>query len=351
MKLQKFELESIVPNTFDTIIDVRSPDEYKEDHIQGAINLPVLSNEERSVIGRIYTQESKFEARKLGAKYISKNISKHLAGLLSQKESHWTALIYCWRGGQRSRSLGLILSEIGWRTQILEGGYKSYRRLIVNNLYKKPISHNLIIISGYTGTGKTTVLEKITDLGGQVINLEKLANHRGSIFGSQPTGQPSQKDFESKLVSLLERFSENVPIFLEAESSKIGYIKIPPSLWQKMKVSPHIKLLTPIKKRAEFISTEYQDIYSDSENLFKKIELLNNFHSKKQIIKWRDLVTKKQYCKLAQELMELHYDPRYKNASSSTEKDEKYKIDINPLDQKSINTVASTILNKSLIED
>ena len=138
MKLQKFQLESIVPNTFDTIIDVRSPDEYKEDHIQGAINLPVLSNEERSVIGRIYTQESKFEARKLGAKYISKNISKHLAGLLSQKESHWTALIYCWRGGQRSRSLGLILSEIGWRTQILEGGYKSYRRLIVNNLYKKP---------------------------------------------------------------------------------------------------------------------------------------------------------------------------------------------------------------------
>ena len=351
MKLEKFQLESIIPDEFDTIIDVRSPEEYNEDHIQGAINLPVLSNEERAVIGRIYTQESKFEARKLGAQFISENISKHLTGFLSQKESHWTALIYCWRGGQRSRALGLILSEIGWRTQILDGGYKSYRRLIVNNLYKKPISHNLILVSGYTGTGKTTVLEKITDLGGQVINLEKLANHRGSIFGSQPTGQPSQKDFESKLVSLMESFSKKVPIFLEAESSKIGYIKIPPSLWQKMKVSPQIKLLTPIRKRAEFITAEYQDIYSDSEKLFQKIDLLNDFHSKKQIIKWQDLVTKKQYRKLAQELMELHYDPRYKNASSSTEKEEKYKIDINPLDQKSIHNVASTILNKSLPED
>ena len=295
MKLQKFELESIVPNTFDTIIDVRSPDEYKEDHIQGAINLPVLSNEERSVIGRIYTQESKFEARKLGAKYISKNISKHLAGLLSQKESHWTALIYCWRGGQRSRSLGLILSEIGWRTQILEGGYKSYRRLIVNNLYKKPISHNLIIISGYTGTGKTTVLEKITDLGGQVINLEKLANHRGSIFGSQPTGQPSQKDFESKLVSLLERFSESVPIFLEAESSKIGYIKIPPSLWQKMKVSTHIELYAKIENRAEFLISEYPELYENPGGLLQKIKLLSDFHSKKQILTWQELVKKSQF--------------------------------------------------------
>ena len=351
MNLEKFQLESIIPDKFDTIIDVRSPEEYNEDHIQGAINLPVLSNEERAVIGRIYTQESKFEARKLGAQFISANISKHLAGFLSQKESHWTALIYCWRGGQRSRSLGLILSEIGWRTQILDGGYKSYRRLIVNNLYKKPISHNLILVSGYTGTGKTTVLEKITDLGGQVINLEKLANHRGSIFGSQPTGQPSQKDFESKLVSLMESFSKKVPIFLEAESSKIGYIKIPPSLWQKMKVSPHIKLLTPIRKRAEFITAEYQDIYSESERLSQKIDLLKDFHSKKQIIKWQELVTKKQYCKLAQELMELHYDPRYKNASSSTEKEERYKIDINPLDQKSIHNVASTILNKSLPED
>lgn len=350
MNIKNFRLEVITPKQFDTVIDVRSPGEYKEDHIPGAINLPVLSDKEREIVGKIYTQESSFEAKKIGAKFVSNNISKYLGGLLSDKEDQWKALIYCWRGGQRSRSLGVVLSEIGWDINILEGGYKSYRKLIVEYLYQKPINHNLIIISGYTGTGKTIVLEKLYELGGQVIDLERIANHRGSIFGSRSSKQPSQKEFESQIGSLLENFSEKIPVFLESESSKIGYLKIPPSLWQKMKISPHIELFSKIGNRSEFLVSEYPELYEKPEELSQKIELLKDFHSKKKILAWQELAEKKQYLLLAKELMKNHYDPRYKNSTNYTGTNKTHTIEINPRDAKNINQVASNILNNTLLD-
>ena len=346
MTIENFQLKDTTPKQFDTIIDVRSPGEYKEDHIPGAVNLPVLSDDEREIVGKIYKQESKFTAKKIGAKFVSDNISRHLGGLLSDKEEQWTALIYCWRGGQRSRSLGVVLSEIGWQIHILEGGYKSYRRLIVDSLYQNPINHNLLVISGYTGTGKTSVLGELHALGGQVIDLERLANHRGSIFGSRPSRQPSQKQFESQIASLLETFSEKKPVFLEAESSKIGYLKIPPSLWQKMKISSHIELCSKIGERAEFLISEYPELYKDPIDLRKKIELLNDFHGENQISSWQELVDKKLFKVLAQDLMENHYDPRYKNSSNYTEANKKFQIEIDPSDINNVKQVASKILDQ-----
>ena len=242
MELKTCKFESISKVNFDTIIDVRSPKEFTEDHIPNSINLPVLSDFEREVVGKIYIQNSQFEAKKIGAKYISENISKHLDGLLSNKNDNWKALIYCWRGGQRSKSLGIVLHEIGWDINILDGGYKSYRKNVVKNLYEDELFHNIFIISGYTGTGKTLMLQELSKKGAQVIDLEKLANHKGSIFGSQPNGQPSQKRFESEIHNLMKKFNPEMPIFIESESSKIGYLKIPPALWKKMKSSPHFEL-------------------------------------------------------------------------------------------------------------
>ena len=350
MKIQNFQLQTIIPQQFDTIIDVRSPAEYSEDHIPGAINLPVLSDQERKIVGTLYKQESKLEARKIGAKFVSDNISKHLGGILAEKEDQWKVLIYCWRGGQRSRSLGIVLSEIGWQTYILDGGYKSYRRLIVDKLYEKHLENNVIVISGYTGTGKTKVLGKLKKLGGQVIDLEELANHRGSIFGSRSSRQPSQKEFESRIAKLLEKFSKNHPIFLESESNQIGYLKIPPSLWQKMKASPHIELYAKIEQRAEFLISEYPELYENPEGLLQKIKLLSGFHSKKQIFAWLNLAKKKQFQLLAQGLMTDHYDPKYGNASNHKETSRRYRISINPRDSKNVTRVASSILDKAFSE-
>ena len=350
MKIENFQLQTTTPQQFDTIIDVRSPAEYSEDHIPSAINLPVLSDKERAIVGTLYKQESKFEAKKIGARFVSDNISKHLGGILAKKEDQWKVLIYCWRGGQRSRSLGIVLSEIGWQTHILEGGYRSYRRLIVDKLYENPIKHNVIVVSGYTGTGKTAVLEKLKKLGEQVIDLEELANHRGSIFGSRPSGQPSQKEFESQIATLLENFSENRPIFLESESNQIGYLKIPPSLWQKMKVSTHIELYAKIENRAEFLISEYPELYENPEGLLQKIKLLSDFHSKKQILTWQELVKKSQFQLLAQGLMAEHYDPRYGNSSNHKGTSRRYRISINPRDSKNVTRVASNISERILLE-
>ena len=350
MKIENFQLQTTTPQQFDTIIDVRSPAEYSEDHIPNAINLPVLSDEEREVVGTLYKQESKFEAKKIGARFVSDNISKHLSGILAEKEDQWTVLIYCWRGGQRSRSLGIVLSEIGWKTHVLEGGYKSYRRLIVDKLYEKPIKHNIIVVSGYTGTGKTTVLGKLKKLGEQVIDLEELANHRGSIFGSRPSGQPSQKEFESQIATLLENFSEHRPIFLESESNQIGYLKIPPSLWQKMKVSTYIELYAKIENRAEFLISEYPELYENPEGLLQKIKLLSDFHSRKLILTWQELVKKGEFQLLAQGLMAEHYDPRYGNSSNHSGTSRRSRININPRDTKSVTQVASKILERIRLE-
>ena len=194
------------------------------------------------------------------------------------------------------------------------------------------------------------MLGKLYELGGQVIDLESLANHRGSIFGSRSSKQPSQKEFESQIGSLLKNFSEKLPVFLESESSKIGYLKIPPSLWQTMKISPHIELFSKIGKRSEFLVSEYPELYENPEELSQKIKLLKDFHSKKQILAWQEFVEKKQYLLLAKDLMKNHYDPRYKNSTNYTETNKKHTIEIDPRDANNINQVASNILNNTLLD-
>ena len=347
MELKNCKFESISKVNFDTIIDVRSPKEFTEDHIPNSINLPVLSDFEREVVGKIYIQNSQFEAKKIGAKYISENISKHLDGLLSNKNDNWKALIYCWRGGQRSKSLGIVLHEIGWDINILDGGYKSYRKNVVKNLYEDELFHNIFIISGYTGTGKTLMLQELSKKGAQVIDLEKLANHKGSIFGSQPNGQPSQKRFESEIHNLMKKFNPEMPIFIESESSKIGYLKIPPALWKKMKSSPHFELSSNNVSRAKFLSTQYPELYKDTNKLLEKIELLKEFHKNETIIGWKNLIEKKDFFTLSKQLIEMHYDPKYKNSNNYTEKSKIQKIHLDPNIKNNVSEVANLILENS----
>ncbi|MCL4153006.1 UNVERIFIED_CONTAM: hypothetical protein GTU68_052311 [Idotea baltica] len=247
-------LNDILNHGFDTVIDVRSPAEFAEDHVPGAINLPALSNEERARVGTIYVQETPFKARKIGAALVARNVAAHLDGPLKDMDGGWQPLVYCWRGGQRSGSFASILSQIGWRAEVVEGGYQSYRNLVHDALYETALPHRLILLDGNTGTAKTDILHRLNALGVQVLDLEGLANHRGSLLGAMEGGQPAQKGFETALACALDALDPKRPVLVEAESSKVGARIVPPSLWSAMKAAPRIEIDAPLDARAQYLA-------------------------------------------------------------------------------------------------
>lgn len=295
---------------YDTVIDVRSPAEYAEDHLPGAINLPVLDNEERAQVGTIYKQVAPFEARKLGAALVAQNAARHLQGPLADKPGGWRPLVYCWRGGQRSGSFATILRQVGWRTDLLEGGYKAWRALVVAELAPPP-QLPLVVLDGNTGSAKTAILLAAQAQGAQVIDLEGLANHRGSIFGAMPGGQPAQKGFEGRLAVALAGLDPSRPVLIEAESSKVGEIALPRGLWAALRTAPRLRLAAPLAERAAYLARAYGDIVADPARLGALIDRLRPYHSAEVIAEWHALAGQGAFVPLAHALMQAHYDPRY----------------------------------------
>ncbi|TFL18658.1 tRNA 2-selenouridine(34) synthase MnmH [Jannaschia formosa] len=307
-----YTLTSLPPLPFDTVIDVRAPSEFAEDHMPGAINLPVLSDAERARVGTIYVRQDRFLARKIGAALVARNAAVHIEGPLADKEGGWRPLVYCWRGGQRSGSFASILSQIGWRVEVVEGGYRSYRRLVSRLLYDTPLPHRLVLVDGGTGTGKTQLLQRMARDGAQVIDLEGLARHRGSNFGGWDGGQPAQKMFESHLAQVVTGLDPARPVFVEAESSSIGRVKLPPALWQAMGTAPVVRIEVPLSARARFLTTTYPDLTADAALLERRIESLKPYHPGDRIAAWHRLAHEGRYETLAEGLIEAHYDPRYR---------------------------------------
>ena len=295
---------------FDTVIDVRSPSEFAEDHVPGAINLPVLNDEERAQVGTIYKQVSPFDARKLGAALVFRNASNHIEGPLAHHDGAWRPLVYCWRGGQRSGSFAWLLSEIGWRSEVIKGGYKAYRALVVDVLHCQPLPFRLVQLGGYTGTAKTALLHRLSDSGVQVLDLEGLANHRGSLLGDCGP-QPAQKAFETRLAHQLSQFDPTRPVLVEAESSKIGRIIMPPSLWDAMKSAPWIEVVAPIAARTNYLVREYDDILSDKDGLREKLKPLRAHRGDTTVQNWLALSAAGDKRALTKALMEEHYDLAY----------------------------------------
>ncbi len=297
---------------FDAVIDVRSPSEFALDHIPGAINLPVLSDAERAEVGTIYVQQSRFDARRLGAAYVSKNIARHLTNGLADKPRDFRPLIYCWRGGMRSNSMATILGAIGWRGGVLDGGYQTWRRFVVAELRDPGPLFHLVVLDGQTGSGKTKILELLNERGVQVLDLEGLANHRGSVFGGFAAHpQPSQKLFESLLWDQLSQFDRGKPIVVEAESNLVGRLSVPDRLMQSMSAARRIEVRANLSVRAKFLREAYGDIIADPERLVAAIERLRSYHARDLIDGWFDLARAAQYEQLACELMQHHYDPLY----------------------------------------
>jgi tRNA 2-selenouridine synthase len=311
MPLNITHLSQLLDPAFDTVIDVRSPAEYDEDHLPGAINLPALSNDERARIGTIYKQVAPFEARKAGAALVARNVAHHLEAALADKDGGWMPLVYCWRGGQRSGSFAAILSQIGWRAETIKGGYQTYRRLVQRSLYDDPLPHRFILLDGYTGTAKTALLPLLAARGAQVIDLEGLAGHRGSLLGRLPDGQPSQKAFETALAAALAALDPTRPVVVEAESSKIGAINLPPQLWAGMTAAPRIDVQAPLSARAAFLARAYADIAADPAEVKDRIAPLRHLRGHAIVDKWEALVAAGDKEAFAAAIMQDHYDPAY----------------------------------------
>jgi tRNA 2-selenouridine synthase len=301
---------------FDAIIDVRSPSEFAEDHVPGAISLPVLDDAERAQVGTIYVRDSRFRARRVGAALVARNVARHLETALADKPGGFRPLIYCWRGGQRSGAMATILAQVGWRTAVIAGGYKTYRRHVKARLYDAGPPLRLVLLEGRTGSGKTEVLARLPARGVQALDLEALAEHRGSVFGAIPgRAQPSQKLFESRLLAALESLDASRPIVVEAEASKIGDRMTPPVLWRAMTEAPRIALAAPLAARARHLARDYADVVADRAFFDAALERLPANTSRKTLAEWRALADAGDLERLAAGLMEVHYDPAYDRAA------------------------------------
>ena len=297
---------------FDELIDVRSPGEFAEDRLPGARNLPVLDDDERARVGTLYKQVSAFEARKVGAAIAARNIANHIERGLLDRPKTWRPLVYCWRGGKRSESMAHVLREVGWAAKRLAGGYRAYRRTVIDDLERLPRRLSWRVICGRTGSGKSRLLRALDKADAQVLDLEALARHRGSVLGTLPNDpQPSQKWFESLVRERLVAFIPTQPVFVEAESRKIGRLSVPGPLMDAIRAGECIRLETGLAARVELLEDEYAHLIADIDELCARLAVLTSLHGREQIASWQSLARSGRIDELVADLLERHYDPAY----------------------------------------
>jgi tRNA 2-selenouridine synthase len=297
---------------YDSIIDVRSESEYALDHIPGAINCPVLNNAQRIEVGTLYKQSSAFDAKKLGAALVAQNVAHHLEHHFRDHTRDWKPLIYCWRGGNRSGAMAHILAKIGWPVHQLDGGYKEYRRFITQQINQQAQTLSFQVICGPTGSGKSRLLQTLAAQGGQVLDLEKLAAHRGSVLGNLPAeSQPTQKMFESRIWETLRHFVSDRPVYVESESKKIGNCRVPELLMEKMRASPCIAVELSSESRVQLLMEDYAHFVQQPQLLSLQLDHLITLHGREKIKRWHALAEAGDLTNLVHELLTEHYDPAY----------------------------------------
>lgn len=300
---------------FDAILDVRSPGEFAEDHVPGALNVPVLDDAERAEVGTLHKQVSAFAARRRGAVLAARNIARHVEALFSDKPREWRPLVYCWRGGARSGAMTHVLTRIGWHARQLEGGYRAYRRAVVAALQDLPARFDFRVICGTTGSGKSRLLGELRRAGAQVLDLERLAQHRGSVLGGLPAQpQPTQKMFETRLWWTLRSFDPARPVFVESESRKVGDLRVPDALIERMRAAHCVRVELPLPERVRLLRDEYLHFEADPQALFAQLDCLVPLHGRERIESWKALARQGQWDALVERLLVEHYDPAYQRS-------------------------------------
>lgn len=300
--------------SFDLIIDARSPREFDEDHIPGAVNLPVVDNAEFAEVGTLH-RTNPLAAYQLGARYSLQNIARHIETHLSEYGNRSRILVYCFRGGKRSKVWQDVLETIGYRVERVKGGWKAYRRWVNEQLGVVPSHFRYVVVSGPTGCGKTRLLAVLQENGAQVLDLEDLATHRGSIIGAVPgKQQPTQKLFDSRLLERLSTFDSARPVWVESESKKIGQVQLPDALLDTMRAGTTIAIDAPMAQRVQLLREEYAHFEEDPGSLIERLRYLRSLVGGEEFERWESLASQKNVPELFERLMRHHYDPTYRRS-------------------------------------
>ena len=303
-------MDSLDP--FDAIIDARSEDEFALDHLPGAVNWPTLNNAERHEIGTTYKQVNPFEARKRGGAIAARNIACHIEAHVLDKPRDWKPLVYCWRGGQRSGSLALVLGQIGFRVGVVEGGYKAFRAALVADTAHRAAGLNFQVVCGTTGSGKTRLLHALQRKGAQVLDLEALACHRSSVLGALPgQPQPSQKGFDTLVWNVLRSFDPARPVYVESESRKVGNVAVPVALMDAMRAGTCLNLVLDDTQRVALLMEDYDFFVRDRDAFCNRLDILAEIRGKEVVEAWKSAVRANRLEPVVQELLTVHYDPVY----------------------------------------
>jgi tRNA 2-selenouridine synthase len=273
---------------FDAVIDARSESEYAEDRLPGAINWPSLDDAQRHEVGTLYKQVSPFDARKRGAALVAANIARHIAREVMDKPKGWKPLVYCWRGGQRSGSLSLVLGQIGFTVHIVEGGYKAFRAAVLAELPALARRLQYRVVCGPTGSGKTRLLQALEAAGAQVLDLEGLASHRSSVLGLIPgQPQPTQKRFDTLVWEKLRSFDPARPVYVESESKKVGNVAVPETLIAAMRGSPCLRLDLPDDERVQLLLEDYAFFSREPDFFCQRLDALVQLRGREQVQAWQ----------------------------------------------------------------
>lgn len=302
---------------FDTIIDARSPSEFALDHIPGAVNCPVLNDEERRIVGTLFKQTGAFEARRVGGAMVAANLAVHISQQFADRPASWRPAVYCWRGGMRSSSMVTWLRLVGWDAQQLAGGYKSFRHHVVEQINALSPLLKLKVLCGATGSAKTRILQELAARGEQVLDLEGCAGHKGSLLGSLPgVEQPTQKRFETLLVSVLDNIDIGRTLYVEGESARIGQLAVPLPLITHMRAASCIEIVATPAARLAYLLQDYAYLGADADALADKLGLLKQLQGGATVLRWQQWAHEGNLAALFAELMALHYDPHYQQSQS-----------------------------------
>lgn len=301
---------------FDAILDARSEGEHAEDHLPGALSWPSLNNEERIRVGTLYKQVNPFEAQKVGAALVAKNIARHIEAQVMDKPRTWQPLVYCWRGGKRSNSLALVLGQIGFKVHLIEGGYKAFRKEVLLDTPRHAQRLRFQVLCGPTGSGKTRLLQALAQEGAQVLDLEAIACHRSSVLGMVPgTPQPTQKAFDTQVWDALRSFSTERPVFVEAESKKVGNLTVPADLMLAMRASPCLKVDLSLENRVNLLLEDYAFFTQDKALFADRLERLAALRGKAVVQGWQNRIERHEMREVVTELLLGHYDPGYETST------------------------------------